>query len=385
MKKLILLIALLPVLCFANEPFGNIISEIVVNNPDLAAERAALVAEITGRSAENILDATEIGFDHTWAVKTGGGTKMALSVAQGFDWPGAYGARRDALQSSRSYAAKRVEAMRRSVELEARNCILQIIDANRRCELLTLVVSNIDSVTNRLLSLYEMREATALDHRKASLSLIAAKQAAIEAEQARIAALNALAALNGGTLPAGVADLNDFPKVHLMSLSDYLNLGSAEAEAARAEADLSRFDAKSAKMGLFPGFSVGYIFQREGGMSFNGFSLGLRLPKYSARTEENAAMLMAHAAELRAQAREAERNAEITSTYRAAETAAKLIAQYDEAIGSDYVGLLRKSLDGGQITFLDYFTELNFYVEQCLSLYSLQLRYQTLITSLQLR
>lgn len=384
MKKLVILIALLPVLCFAGEPFEDIIREICINNPALAAERAALVAEITERSAENKLEAMEVGFDHTWAAQSGGGTKMSVSVAQGFEWPGVYGARSKALRSSRSYAAKRYEALRRSVEMDARNCILQIIDANRRCRLLDMVVSNIDSINERLVRRYEMREATALDHRKASLSLVAARQACIEAEQARIDALNTLAALNGGNLPANVADLDEYPGVELLELAAYLERGSADAEAARAEAEMSLLDAKSAKMGLFPGFLVGYVFQREGGMSFNGFSLGLRLPKYSARAEENAAVLMAHAAELQAQAREAERNAEITSAYREAETTAKLIAQYDEAIGSDYVELLGQSLAGGQITYLEYFTELNFYVEQRLNLYSHQLRYNSLLTTLKL-
>lgn len=385
MKKLLILIALSPILCLAAEPFDNIIAEITTNNPALAAERAALIADITERSAENKLEATEIGFDHTWATDKNAGTKMSVSVAQGFDWPGTYAARSNALRSSRDYAAKRVEASRRNLERSARNCILQVIDANLRCRLLNMVVCKLDSVSTRIETLLEMREATALDYRKATLSLIAAKQAHIEAEQARTDALNSLAALNGGTLPANVADLAEYPAAQLLPLSDYLSLGSYDAEATRAEAAIGLLDAKSANMGLYPGFSLGYVFQREGGMSFNGFSLGIRLPKYSAKTEANAARMLADARQLQAQAEESARNSEITSAYRAAQNSAKLINEYSNALGNDYLQLLQKSLNGGQITYLDYFTELNFYVEQLLNLYSHQLRYQTLLTTLQLR
>lgn len=385
MRKLILLIALFPVIAFAAEPFEDIIDEITANNPSLAAERAALIAEITERDAANRLDATEIGFDHTWGAETEAGTKMSVSVSQGFDWPGAYGARRDAITASRAYAAKRFEASRRALELNARQSILQVIDANRRCALLDMIVSNVDSVNRRLLTLLDMREATALDYRKAALSLIDAKQAYIEAEQSRIDALNSLAALNGGTLPAGVADLSEYPAGALQPLETYISRGSAEAEAARAEAATSRLDAKSAKMGLFPGFSIGYVFQREGGFNFNGFSLGLRLPKYSAKAEADAAQLLALSRELQAQAEESARNAEITAIYRSAENTAKLLQEYDEALGSDYVELLQKSLDGGQITYLDYFTELNYYVEQRLDFYSRQLFYHTQLSILQTR
>lgn len=385
MRKLALLIALFPILAFAAEPFEDIVNEIITNNPAFTAERAALIAELSERDASNRLDATEIGFDHTWATEAGAGTKMSVSVSQNFDWPGAYGARRNALRESRAYAAKRVEASRRALELNARRSILQVIDANRRCQLLRMVVNNVDSMSRHLHTLFEMREATALDYRKASIVLIGAKQTFVEAEQARSEALNDLAALNGGTLPAGVADLCEYPADELLPLESYLSRGSADAEASRAEAAASRFDAKSAKMGLFPGFSVGYIFQREGGMSFNGFSLGLRLPKYSAKAEANAAQLLANAQELQAQAEEAERNAEITSTYRTAQNTAKLLQQYELALGSDYVELLQKSLDGGQITYLDYFTELTYYVDQCLELCSRRLLYHTLLTTLQLR
>lgn len=385
MKKIALWLALIPATLFASTPFNDIIKEIESNNPALAADRAAAIADISNRKADNILDATEIGFDYAWGAPDGKETKMSASISQGFDWPGAYAARRNAIHAAQQSASAKFEAARRALQLNACNAIFKVIDANRRCEFLQNLALNLDSIQRQITSLMKLNQATELDFRKASLAIIDVRQQYDAAELARAESLATLAALNGGNLPAQVTDLNSYPNQPLLPLTSYINQGSANAYAARLDAATSQLDAKAAKMGLFPGFSLGYVFIREGGINFNGFSVGIKLPQYSANAQAKAAILQAQAMELLAQSEEAARNAEITAAYSTIENTAKRIEEYNAAFGENYFQLLQTLFNAKQITFIEYFNELSFFLNQKLNLFSQELQYQTLLSTLQNR
>lgn len=385
MRKLTTLLLTLPLMAMAADPIDDIITEIQTNNPLARALRAEQTAELLNRSADNRLEATELGFDYKWSSPAEEGTKMAIELSQGFDWPGVYAARRKAARSAEAAMTHRRAEQLNSIALEARTQLLTVIDANRRCDMLRMIVANLDTMHVSMHSLLEQREATELDHRKVALEEIAMKQQLAEAENSRTDALAAIAALNGGTLPAGVADLREYPQDELLPLASYINRGNPEADAELAEAATGRLDARAARMDMLPGFSLGYVFEREAGVNFQGFSIGVRLPQYSAKTRAKAISVQALAAEHRAEQAEQSRRAEISAAHRDAQTTARLLSDYETALGKDYTRLLRRSLDAGQISYAEYFTELNFYLAAQLEFYSQQLRYHTLLATLLLR
>lgn len=385
MKKILFALAALPLMAGAAEPFDAILSEISSNNAELKATRAEQTAEIISRRAENRLEAAEVGFDYKWSPASVAATKMGFEVSQSFDWPGVYGARRKAARRAQSAMASRLAEQQKSLELQAETLLLQIVDANHRYVMLRQIVANLDSLHGKMHIMLEQREATELDHRKVALEEIAMKQQLSEAESSRSEALALIAGLNGGELPAGVADLTEYPSAELLPLQEYLQQPAPEVVATREEAATSLLDARVAKMGLMPGFSVGYVLEREEGVNFQGFSLGIRLPEYSAKPQADAARMKAMALEHQAEQAEQTRRAEITAAYAAAEHTRRLLADYEEAFGTNYPQLLHQSLEGGQITYADYFTELNFYLAAHLDYDARLLQYHTLLATLRRR
>lgn len=360
MKRLIILV--IPFLAAAETPADNYIAEIIANNPELRAQRAAASVEIINRVASNRLEAAEAGFAYKWPSIAGEVTKIEFELSQSFDWPGLYGARRRSTKAARRAMGDRASAAERDIRLQAREQLCELVAANSRVELLARMVANIDSLHENMHLLLDHGEATELDHRKLSLEEVAMKQQLTDALQARTEALSALATLNGGELPAGVAELREYGSDALKPLEDYLAVADFESMALESEAEVMRLDARAERLGLAPGFSLGYVMEKEGPVYYNGFSVGIRLPEYGAKPR--AAALDLHSAALKQQAETAaaDRRARITADYSAATAVLNLIKEYERAFGHNYEQLLQRALRGGQMTYIEYFNELNYYL-----------------------
>lgn len=382
MKKFVTFIFSILALTASAQGFDGVLAEVETNNPTLQAEVAAQRAEVMARVADNRLEATEVGFGYKWQSVRHGETKMDVEVSQSFDWPGAYGVRRKAARRASAALDARVESSRRALRLQASQLLCRIVDANLRCDMLQTIVSNLDSLHGSMHTMLRERQITELDHRKVALEEVSMKQQLAEAETSRAAALNELATLNGGTLPVGAADLREYPQLKLYDIERYIAASAPEITALREEAATMDLDARAGRMSLYPGFSIGYAFEREGSEYFHGLSLGLTLPSYSAKPRAEAARWQARALELRAEQAQSDRRAAIVADHAAAAIAQKLLADYDYAFGHDYPALLKRSLVGGQLSYIEYFSELNFYLTARLDYLSQQLAYYTTLTNL---
>lgn len=369
----------------AAQGFEPIVAEVLANNPALAAERAEQRAATLQRVADNRLQATEIGFTYEWPSKSAYDIKRELTVGQSFDWPGVYGARRKAAQRADAAINAKIAASERSLRLNTTILLCKIVDANLRCDMLRTIVSNLDSLHEAMHIMLENRQITELDHRKVALEEVAMKQQLAEAESARATALAELATINGNSLPAYSSELREYPTNKLLPLEHYINNETPDITALREESATMLLDAKTEKMALYPGFSIGYVLEHEGASYHHGFSIGLTLPSYSAKPRAEAARWQAKALELQAEQALNDRRAIISADHNAATHIEKLLGEYTYAFGKDYPALLKRALNAGQLTYIEYFSELNFYLDAHLEYLAQLLNYHTLLSGLELR
>ncbi len=362
MKLKSLLFIIFPAMAIAQGTADSYVAEIIANNPELRVRRAEASAEIISRVASNRLEAAEAGFAYKWPSMAGEVTKIEFELSQSFDWPGLYGARRRSTKAAERALSNRAAAAEREVRLQVREALCELVAANNRVDLMSRMVANLDSLHERMHTMLNSGMATELDHRKLSLEEVAMKQQLADALQTRTEALSALATLNGGELPAGIAELREYGSEGLKPLDDYLAVADLESRALESEAEVMSLDARAERMGLAPGFSLGYVMEKEGPVYYNGFSVGLRLPEYGARPRAAALDLQAGALRLQAETSADDRRARAAADYSAAKVAADLIAEYERAFGHDYEQLLQRALGGGQMTYIDYFNELNYYL-----------------------
>ncbi len=365
------------------QDFEPIVTEVLANNPTLAAEKAGQRAATLQRIADNRLQATEAGFTYEWPSKSTYDIKREFSIEQSFDWPGVYGARRKAARRADAAINAKIAASERSLRLNTTLLLCKIVDANLRCDMLRTIVNNLDTLHNAMHIMLKNRQITELDHRKVALEEVAMKQQLAEAESARATALAELASINGNSLPGSSSELREYPTDKLLPLEHYINNETPGITALREESATMLLDAKAEKMALYPGFSLGYVFEHEGTAYHHGFSIGLTLPSYSAKPRAEAAHWQAKALELQAEQAVNDRRAAISADHTAASHIEKLLSEYTYAFGKDYPSLLKCSLNAGQISYIEYFSELNYYLDAHLEYLSQLLNYHTLLTELQ--
>lgn len=386
-KLTIVFLSLLPSISFASD-FDEVLDTVMSNNLSLryaAADNAATVEEL---KVENVLEAPEVSFENLWGAK-GIGDKRNFSISQSFDWPGVYAARRDAVRKSETAMQYLRESAVLDTRMEIRLLLIDIINLKQRiatskkiCDILADMVTYYEKAV-------EQGNETRLDYNKAVIEHINAVRELKTANADYSVLLASLQTLNGGKdVTTLVEKLGyDYPSPNLDALRpnrETLLAKDPAIAASRASLEAQKSLVKVEKRSLLPGFSVSYLHEWEMGDNFNGFSVSVNLPFLTQRRKAKAAKMR-----LDAQSMELEMNliklaAELEADYQTALDLRELLNSY-RGVMSDNSNfeLLKKAFDAGQISFLTYMQELDFFLVARRDLLEAHYRFHRAAASLQ--
>lgn len=368
MKLPILVLSLvLSVLSVSASDFDRILETVVSNNLSLKYAESENEAAIAAMKAENTLEAPEIGFESLWGAK-GIGDKRNFSISQGFDWPGVYAARRDAIRKSQSAMQFLRESSQLETRQEVRLLLIDIIYTKQRIASTEKICEGLASMMTAFKKAMEEGNETRLDYNKAVIEKIAAERELKTLKGEYASLLASLQVLNGGH---DVADLamalgETYPEADLASLRpDLENLRTKDPviAAVKAQTEAEKSLVRMEKRSLLPGFSLSYNHEWEMGDRFNGFSISMSLPFLTGKKNVKAALLRSQTAEMQQEMELIRLSAAMSGDYEKALQLRELLDQYEGVMNddSDFV-LLKKAFDGGQINFLTYMQELNFFL-----------------------
>lgn len=362
--------------------FNAIITEVLARNPQLAADSLTARADLLALAAEGNLPDPEVGFDHLWGSREGD-PRWGLEVTQGFDWPGAYRARRRATSAARAAVEASARDRMRRAALEARLLLIDVVDANLNVKARRRIKENFDSLLSLTRRRFDSGDVTILTLKKMEFECYGAG-ADLEEAESNLDRLRAdLAAMAGGKL-IDTDGLTDFPQERLLAEADYMKRPSPALEALSLTADSRRLAAKAESLSRLPGFSVGYVHEYEEGEHFNGFSLGMTLPVFSTRHRRAEALARSEAAEAETTIARLNRNAAIRAAYAEAERLDRRVDTYHRVFGNDdYLHLLLKAYEQGQLTAHEYLGEINEYLSLYLDHLASETAYHRALARLQ--
>lgn len=347
--------------------FDRVLETVVSNNLSLKYAESENKAAIAAMKAENTLEAPEIGFESLWGAK-GIGDKRNFSISQGFDWPGVYAARRDAIRKSQSAMQFLRESSQLETRQEVRLLLIDIIYTKQRIASTEKICEGLASMMTAFKKAMEEGNETRLDYNKAVIEKIAAERELKTLKGEYASLLASLQVLNGGH---DVADLvmalgETYPEADLASLRpDLENLRAKDPAiaAVKAQAEAEKSLVRMEKRSLLPGFSLSYNHEWEMGDRFNGFSISMSLPFLTGKKNVKAALLRSQTAEMQQEMELIRLSAAMSGDYDKALQLRELLDQYEGVMNddSDFM-LLKKAFDGGQINFLTYMQELNFFL-----------------------
>lgn len=347
--------------------FDKVLNTVVSNNMALKYADAENQAAIASLKSENTLDAPEIGFESLWGAK-GIGDKRNFSISQGFDWPGVYAARREAIRKSQTAMQYLQESAMIEARQEVRLLLIDIIYTKQRIAATEKICDGLASLQKTFKKAVDEGNETKLDYNKSVIGKIAAERELKTLRGEYAAMLASLRALNGGKevedLVASVGDA--YPEVNLASLRpDVENIRAKDPAIAamKADAEVQKSLLKVEKRSLLPGFTLGYSHEWEMGDRFNGFSVAVSLPFITGNKKVKASRLQVRASEMQQEMELIRLSAAMSGDYEKALQYRELLDQYEDIMNdnSDFE-LLKKAFDGGQINFLTYMQELNYFL-----------------------
>lgn len=360
-KAFFCLIIAMPSLADAQD-FSSILKSIEANSTRLESARIKDKAEKLDSKDIYTLEDPEVGFDYLFGAE-GIGHRIGFEVSQGFDFPTVISQKRKMAKEMQRVSELKYLSERQQLLLNARKLCIQVVYCNAIMDHLDEDLEETTAMSKAYETLFEKGEATAIDRNKAHQAFLFFKTEYDEFLAMRENLLNELKCLNGGNA-VEISDTafifsplsNDFDGWLAQNIALHPELQLAEGELQAEKQSL-----KVAKGSRIPGFKIGYTgeFTRE--EKYQGPTIGLSLPLWGSGRKVKVAKLHVEAAEKSLEDTRLHLTTQLRGVYREALQLQDTYLRYRKHLTEcDNSELLKKSLDSGQITLLQYLQERQF-------------------------
>lgn len=364
--------------------FNDILYDIAANNPELATSVAQNESDIINLKSENNLPDPEIGYEHKWGKE---GEKWGIGINQSFEWPGVYSARKKVINSS----SEAIEYLNKTNYLnklvDIKLLLIDIINQRKQLSLIYQLENQIDTLTIKYEHGLKQGEVTKLDINKLKIEKIAlTRQRKSIDNQLNILKASLMAENGGKDISSILTNLSSYPEETILPEEKYeqmLKENDPQVAQLSSMAKAQEFNSKALRMSKLPGVSIGYKLENELGAYFNGFSIGISIPTFSKRHKKDAIVASQKAITLQSNAYEIEKLAQIKVQRSNAISLYLEMEQLRPTLeNNDNILLLKKALDGGQISLITYIQEVNFFLEAQKNYLDVEYNYYQLLASL---
>ncbi len=339
----------------------QVLLQVGANNKRLAADSMSLAAlRLRERTGLSLPDPT-VDFDYMSGTPALAGTQQDLTITQAFDFPTAYGARRQTAELRTTQHEQEAISTRREVLLDAQRTCIELVHANKRSALLGQRHASAARFLDGVRRQYEREAATILDLHKAELveAGIAADVRTLEME--RRALLQHVAELNGGrdlpfsdTVYPAMPEPPPFAEYEQAMEAADPTLRMLETETAISEQRTREFKATG-----LPQFEIGYRYQGILGANYNGFHTGISVPLWSNRNKVKQQRAFTEASQSKTEEHRTEHFYEARHLYDRAVELRRTADDFATRLQvTNSVPLLDKAYAAGQLTTLSYQMEL---------------------------
>ncbi len=388
MRKYIILIAVLAVAgpAAAQQTIDAVLQQIERNNTTLEALRKQTEADKLQNKTGITLPDPEVSFDYLWGDPSSIGNRKDFGVTQSFDIATIAGSRRRVADAQNGLLDVEYRAGRMAVLLEAKQTCIQLIYYNALKAELEQRLAHAQAVADFYDRQLADGNANRLEVNKARLSLSAAQGELRRNEVERTNLLAELQRLNGGE-PIAFEQAAYAQPVLPQDFEAWYDEAAAANPVlayARQNVELKRREMKLGKLTGLPQISAGYMSELVPESNFRGITLGLSVPLWSNRNRVKQAKAAVVAAELQQKDATVQFYERLRNQYGRTLGLQRTAGEYRKALAElDNTQLLRKALDAGEISLLDYIVELGLYYTTVDDALAAERDYELALTELQ--
>ena len=372
-RKGIIFAALMTTLSTNGQSMDALLKSVEQNNAQLIAYKKAADATKSANHAEVVLDDLELGYNRLWGNPTTIGNRHDVSVSQPIDLPTVFGTKSKVAKGKDALADDEYLARRQDVLLEARLCYVDAVYYNalinelqRRCE-------HASAMSEMQKKQLEAGDINIIDYNNMRLTLSNTSTALTQAKAERDAVMAQLKQLNGG-ISISVTDTVYTPISLPENFDEWFETVCATAPTIALTRDgmtLGRRQLALAKQGWLPKLSLGYMSEKTVGEQYQGITIGMNLPLWSAGKKVKQAKAEAAAAESMHTAAIESLKSVLSSDYALTKGLIKAATESKaNLLSNDNTANLQKACRAGEMSTLEYLISLTAYydaVEKMLS------------------
>lgn len=361
-KRTTILWAILPCVLYSQaQGIDDVLKSIEKNNIELQAAQKDIASEVEEIKQSNTIEGLSVEYSPFMRSGIPGISSSELIVSQEFDFPTLYGARRLLAKKQHRVLNLEYQTKRRDLLLEAKIKCLDWIQLNQ----LKNVLADRLEKAQRLLELYQKRfehgEATILELNKLKMEQMSLHADIAKNDAARQRVYQELLILNGNQplLLEHLAYPLVMTKFNADSLRTHLLQTDAEVLAAKGYREAAQQQLNVNKNSWLPRLTIGYRRNTEGDFISNGVQIGFALPLYTNQHKKKAAQAALEGALLR----KANVQMKVSNEWRARQNELEQLrtslSTYDLSFLRQSLQTLRKIVEIGEMSLLDYYTEVD--------------------------
>lgn len=364
--KIVLLLIFFPLSLLAQDAIENVVKEIELNNTSLAALRKSTDAQKIGNKTGNFLQNPAMEFNYLWGDPSQIGNRTDFSISQTFDFPSAYSFKNQISELKNEQAELEYRRQLMNIHLKTRLICYDLIYTNALQSELTKRVSYSQNIAKSYRLKFEKGDVNILDYNKAQLNLLNISkelEALVIEQHAQLAKLTQLnggkpVALNQTTFEMAELPL-DFDQWYQAMEQSNPTFGwlKKEIEISQKQTSLNR------ALGL-PKIQAGYMSESVVGQQFQGVTIGLTIPLFENKNKVKYAVANSQAMESVASDNKIQFYSHLKALHTKTIALQKNVKDYRTSLLSyDSSELIKKALDKGEISLINYLMEFSLYFE----------------------
>ncbi|MDR2926610.1 MAG: TolC family protein [Cytophagaceae bacterium] len=347
----------------AQSGYEDFLQQIEANNTTLATLRQQIEAQKIGNRTGLTPANPEVEFNYLWGAPSPIGNRTDISVTQTFDFPTAYSHRSKIANLQNENTELQYKAERINILLLAKKACIELAYYTALAKEYAVRRQNAQLIAEATKAKLDKGETTIIEHNKAQLNLTTVQTEVAQIETERITLLSEIKRINGNK-----EITNTNVNCNLQFVIDFEDW-YAQVEAknpvlqyVRGQIEIDRHKIKlNRAMGL-PKLSAGYMSEKIVGEHFQGVTIGISIPLWENSNRVQQAKAQVQAAETAFADSKVQFYNRLKTFYQKAASLQQNAQKLRQSLANNNnEPLLKKALDAGEISLLNYLLEIEFY------------------------
>ena len=369
------------------QTISEVLKQIEQNNTVLAALKQSGEAEKISNKTGIYLENPEVEYHYLWGNNNEVGNRTDFSVTQSFDFPTTYRYKQKVSDGKNMQVDMQYQIESKKILLDAKNTCIELIYMNIYSLELKKRLQHAQQISNAYQRKFDKGEANILDLNKAKLNLLNAEKELNIQETDKEHLKAELIRLNGGNaidftsmkydaelLPSNFEEWYASVKGNNL-LIKYL----------QQETELSKKTEKLQRSMNLPKFFAGYMSEKVVSEHFQGVAVGISIPLWENKNTVKSAKAQTLARQAIVDDADFHFYNESKSLYQKATKLRQIVSDYGKTMESiNSSELLKKALDAGELSLINYIQELEIYYDAVDNLLQTERDYQLVVAELKL-